>query len=174
MLADSPDTTALFLDASVEPELSRPVDATEFQIEWAKEWVKQPMAMDRINRETLGLICNLQLYEIVSHECVRKTLRNYNGKIISTLLDEVEYDLWVISHLLDLGPVELHNGGTEYVGLIDFLVQKIMADEEDSLLNLKCLANLSKNEEIKILIKKHAKINKLYKKLTNMLKHEVI
>jgi hypothetical protein len=57
MLADSPDTTALFLDASVEPELSRPVDAPEFQIAWATEWVKQPMAMDRINRETVGLIC---------------------------------------------------------------------------------------------------------------------
>jgi hypothetical protein len=109
----------------------------------------------------------------VSHECTRKTLKNYNGKIISTLLDEEEYDLWVINQLLGLGAVELHNGGREYVGLIDFLVQKVMEDEEDSLIILQCLANLSKNEELKSLIKKHSKINKLYKKLTNMLKHEV-
>ncbi len=183
MLADSPDTTALFFNTSFE--LSQPKrsviefdqtnHAAKFQEKWAREWIKQPMGIEQIKREELGLICTFLLNILVSHESTRQTLRNFNAKIISTLLDDDDekYDLYVISQLLELGALKLDDGGRgSYVGLIDHLVQKVMTDD-DILILLKCLANLSKNDELKNMIKKHAKINKLYKKLTNMLKHEV-
>lgn len=109
----------------------------------------------------------------MSNECTRKTLKAYNGKLITTLLSDKNYDYVVITQLSDLGPFELDNGGLEYVGVIDNLFQALMGEDDNLLVYLKCIMNFSKNPELKVMIKKHAKINKLYKKLTNMLKHEV-
>ena len=109
---------------------------------------------------------------IVSNECTKNTLSAYNARLISQCLSDKKYDLSVISQLLELGEFEIDNGH-EYIGLIDNLIQELLNDGSDLLDSLRCLKALSMKPDLKAMIKKHARINKLYKKLTNMLKHDV-
>lgn len=67
MLANSPDTTALFFNASFELSQSEPTakeDPTVCQVEWAKEWIKQPISIDRINSQNLGFICTFKILKL--------------------------------------------------------------------------------------------------------------